>query len=204
MSHGLEEVDDGKARCEEISSIQYLCASAAQIKGVIAVAPNIPLLINAGTRYRRVKVEGPVDDEAPKPLGNKIDMRPTEGIITHVEPTKNSHLTVQPIVQIEGGKTDTIKFGDRGGEGGDWCHRRTHAASDSTTRSHPSGDNKDDSDVGDWPGRQRSKHVRKHIAKIAHHPPNKIAALTEPIPASPEPLSQERHDVPNDDADGIL
>ena len=63
-----------KARWEEVCSIKYLFMSAAQVKGVVAVAPNIPLLVSARARYRRVTAEGPVDDEAPTSSGNNIDI----------------------------------------------------------------------------------------------------------------------------------
>ena len=56
-------------------------------------------------------------------MSKVVRERPAEGIITVVKSNKNSHRTKQPIVQIEGMKTGTIKFGNRGGEGGGWCYR---------------------------------------------------------------------------------
>lgn len=44
------------------------------------------------------------------------------------------------MVQIEGRKAGIIKFGNRGGESGGWCHQRTRAVSDSAIkRSEPHG-----------------------------------------------------------------
>ena len=47
-------------------------------------------------------------------------------------------------------------------------------------------------------------HVRKRIANVADSPPNKNAALTKPIPDSPEPWTQEEPDVFDDDVDDIV
>ena len=103
----FEEVDIGKVVWTEVCFIQYLCVSAEQVKDVFAVVPDIPLLVSAGAMCRRLAVEGPADDEVPKPVGNQMDIdlwpppkqtyypeivpkvaheRPTEGIFTVVEP----------------------------------------------------------------------------------------------------------------------
>lgn len=231
LSLELEEVSNGNIGWEEVCYILYLCVRVANVEGVVAVAPDIPLLASAGARYRRVTAEGPVDDDAPKPLGNTVDIdirfppkqcdypkalskaaheRPTEGVITTIKPNKNFHLIHPQIVKVEGATIQTINFCNGGGEEGDWCNKCIQqAVSECAQRSQPSGDgnaddNRDGSDVDGWPARQQSKHARKQIKNVAQRLPDKTnAVLTQPIPDSPESAAQEEHDVPNGDADGI-
>ena len=59
---------------EEVFPIQCLSVSAAQCNDIVAVVSNIASLVRAVARYRRVKARGPVDDAAPKPFGNKVDI----------------------------------------------------------------------------------------------------------------------------------
>lgn len=70
----LEEIDKGATCWEVVCFIQCLCAGVAQCKGIVAIAPNITLLVSASARYGRVTAEGPTDDEAPGPPRNKIDI----------------------------------------------------------------------------------------------------------------------------------
>lgn len=146
-------------------SSSALGVGVARAKGIVVMSPSMPSLVSTGARNRRVLAEGPVDDEAPKPIGNKLDLelwfppkkveypqatpkvaheRPTGGTITITSANKNFHLIQPPVDEVEGGTTEVIKFGSFGGNGGDSggrCHGHTTAASDSAQRSQPKGTN---------------------------------------------------------------
>lgn len=62
----FEEVDSGTVAWTEICSIKYLSVRVAQVKDVIAVAPQIPLLASAGARHRTVTAEAQSTRTHPK------------------------------------------------------------------------------------------------------------------------------------------
>ena len=74
LSQELEEVDSGKVVWTEICSIKSLCVRVAQVKDVIAAAPQRQLFAGASARHRRVTAGGPVDEDAPKAHGNPLDV----------------------------------------------------------------------------------------------------------------------------------
>ena len=132
-----------------------------QVKDIASVSLNIPLVVSASARCRRVRAQGPVDDDAPRPFGNQVDVElwappkhpdhpkiqskvvhecPVGCISTICKPNKNRRHAQQPVVQVERGIIRINTFGNRGvgGDGGR-CHESTNTVSGSVQLSRPGG-----------------------------------------------------------------